>query len=74
MLNMKELLKLVALETLVREVKEHALWRKLYVLPEKNLLKMKQAMENHLRVEKTSLLQHGPSCFYKTNQHEGPSK
>jgi hypothetical protein len=25
-------------------------------------------------VEKTSLLQHGPSCFYKTNQHEGPSK
>jgi len=26
---MKELLKLVALETLVREVKEHALWRKL---------------------------------------------
>jgi hypothetical protein len=34
---MKELLKLVALETLVREVKEHALWRKLYVLPEKKL-------------------------------------
>jgi hypothetical protein len=53
---MKELLKLVALETLVREVKEHALWRKLYVFPDKNLLKMKQAMENHIRVEKTSLL------------------
>jgi hypothetical protein len=32
--------------------------RKLYALPDRNLSKVKQFMENHIRVEKTNLLHH----------------
>ena len=35
---------------------------------------MKLVMKNHIRMKEVSVLQHGPSYFYKDNQHEGPSK
>jgi len=53
---MKKLLELVALEALIRGVKQHALYKKLYALLDKSLLKVKQVMENHIRVEEVSLL------------------
>ena len=31
-------------------------------------------MKNHIWVEDASLVWHGSPCFYKDNQHEGPSK
>jgi uncharacterized protein YjfI (DUF2170 family) len=51
MLKMKKLLELVALKALIRGVKQHALYKKLYALLDKSLLKVKQVMENHIRVE-----------------------
>jgi len=44
MFKVKELLKLIALEVLIRGVREHALWRKHYALPNKSLLKVKQVV------------------------------
>jgi hypothetical protein len=31
-------------------------------------------MKNHILMKEASLLRHGPSFFYKNNQHEGPFK
>ena len=45
-LKVKELLKHVAFESLISGVTGRALWKKLYALPNKSLLKVKQAMEN----------------------------
>jgi len=73
MLKVKELLKQVALEALIWGVKKHVIWRKLYALPDKNLSKVKQFMENHIRVEGVSLLWHEPLYFCKDNQREWPS-
>jgi hypothetical protein len=56
MLKVKELFKLVALEVLIRGVKEHVLLRKLYALLNRILLNIKQVMENYIRVEETNLL------------------
>jgi hypothetical protein len=50
------------------------LWRKIYTLPNKSLLKVKQIMKNHIRVENTCVLQYGPPHFYNANQHKGSSK
>jgi hypothetical protein len=36
------------------------------------LLKVKQVMENHIRVEEVSLLWYGSLCLYKDNQYERP--
>lgn len=44
---------------------ERALWKELYALPNINLLKVKQAMENHIQVEETSVLRHSPPHFSK---------
>jgi len=44
MFKVKELLKLIVLEVLIRGVREYALWRKHYVLPNKSLLKVKQVV------------------------------
>jgi predicted xylose isomerase-like sugar epimerase len=73
MLKLKELLKLVVLKVLISGVKKCALCRK-FVLPDRRLLKVKQVMKNYIQVQKTSMLQHRPFCFYKDNQHERPSK
>ena len=72
MLKMKKLLELVALKALIRGVKQHALYKKLYALLDKSLLKVKQVMENHIRVEEVSLLWYGSLCLYKDNQYERP--
>jgi hypothetical protein len=46
MLKVEELLDPVALEALIRGVREHALYRKLYALLDRSLLKVKQVIEN----------------------------
>jgi hypothetical protein len=46
----------IALDALIIGVREHILWRKFYVLLDRSLLKVKQVMKNHIRVEEASLL------------------
>jgi hypothetical protein len=67
MLKVKKLLELVALEALIRGVREHAIQRKLYTLPDRSLLKMKQVMKNHIRVEDANLLRYRPFFIRITN-------
>jgi hypothetical protein len=57
------------MEVLIKGVMEHAFWRKLYVLSDRSLFKVKQFMENHIWVE-ASLFRHGPPYFYKDNKHQ----
>jgi len=64
----KELIEPVTLEALIRGAGEHAIWRKLYVLPNRSFFKVKQFMENHIQVETTSLLWNRRPCFHKDNQ------
>jgi hypothetical protein len=54
MLKVKELLESIALEILIKGVNKYTLWRKIYILPERNLLKVKQVMGNHIQVEKAN--------------------
>jgi len=56
MLKVEELIGLIALEALTKGVKKHVLWRKPYVLSYRILSKVKQFMENHIRVEEVRLL------------------
>jgi len=70
----EEFIELVNIKALMRKVKEHALWRKLYTLLDKSLLKVKQIMKNHIRVENACVLRYGPPYFYNANQHKGSSK
>jgi hypothetical protein len=51
MLKMKELLKPIALEALIRGVRKHAPWRRFYTLPYVSLLKVKQFIKNYIQVE-----------------------
>jgi hypothetical protein len=59
---------------LIYGVREHDLWRKIYILLDRSLLKVKQVIKNHIRVGKVNMLQHVPLYFYKENQSEKPSK
>jgi hypothetical protein len=68
MFKVEELVEPVTLEALIRGAREHAIWKKLYVLPNRSFSKVKQFMENHIQVEATSLLWNGPPCFHKDNQ------
>jgi hypothetical protein len=38
--KVEEFLELVPLETLIRGIREHVIWRELYALPEKSLFKV----------------------------------
>ena len=74
MFKVEEFIEPVALEALIRVVKKHASWRKLYALPDTRLSKVMQFMENHIWVKEVSLLRHGPPYFYKDNQWEWLSR
>jgi hypothetical protein len=74
MLKVEKFIESVNIEALIRKVKEHALLRKLYTLPDKSLLKVKQIMKNHIRVENVCVLRYGPPHFYNASQHKGSSK
>ena len=63
MLKVKELIKPMTFEALMGGVKGKALWKELYALLNISFLKLKQSMKNHIRVEKASMLCHGPSYF-----------
>jgi len=39
---------------------ERVLWREIYTMPDRSLLKVKQDIENHLWVEEASVLGHKP--------------
>jgi hypothetical protein len=45
MFKIEKLLESVALEALIREVREYTFYRKLNALPDRSLLKMKQVMK-----------------------------
>lgn len=55
----------MAIKALINGVKGRALWKKLYTLPNKSLLIVKQAMENHIQLEKEIILRHGPPRISK---------
>lgn len=55
----------MALEALINGVKGRTMWKMFYALPNRSLLKVKQAIENHIQVEEASVLHHGPSSFSK---------
>jgi hypothetical protein len=63
MLKLEELIELVTSKALINGVREHSLWKDLYALPDRSLLKVK-VIENHMWVEKTSILRHESPCFY----------
>lgn len=64
----------MASKALISEVRKHALWRKLYVIPDKSLFKVKQVMKNYIRVEKVRVLLHESFFFYSDSQYKGPLK
>ena len=65
MFKVKKLIDLVALKALISGVKEHSLRKNLYALLDRSLLKVKQAMKNHIWVEEASMLRYGPPRFYQ---------
>jgi hypothetical protein len=56
MIKVRELFKPIDLKVLTREVREHTFWIKVYALPVKSLLKVKQVMENYILVEEVDFL------------------
>ena len=68
MLKVENLIKSVAFKALISGVKEKALWKKLYALSDRRLLKVKQAMKNYIQVEKESTLHLGPPYFTRDKQ------
>lgn len=70
MLKVENLIKSVAFKALISRVKEKALWKKLYALLDRRLLKVKQAMESHIQVEEASTLSLGPPYFTRDKQSE----
>lgn len=56
MFKVEKLLELVTLKALIRQVRKHAILRKIYALLDKSLLKLKQVLENHIWVEEADLL------------------
>jgi hypothetical protein len=65
MFKVKKLIDLVALKALISGVREHSLRKNLYALLDRSLLKVKQAMKNHIWVEEASMLRYGPPRFYQ---------
>jgi hypothetical protein len=55
----------VALEALINGVKGRTLWKMFYALPNRSLLKVKQAIKKHIWVEEASVLPYVPPCFSK---------
>jgi len=74
MLKMKEFFKPLTSKALIIGVRKSAFLRELYTLLNRSLLKVKQVMENHIRVEEVSVLWNRPLYFYKESQLERPSK
>lgn len=74
MFKVKKLIDLVALKALISGVKEHSLWKNLYALLDRSLLKVKQAMENHIRVEEANILRYKPPSLYQEVEDEKPFK
>lgn len=70
MLKVEKLIELVASEASINEVREKILWKELYALPDRMLLKVKQAMETDIRVEEASMTRHVPHCFSRDKQPE----
>jgi len=71
MFKVEELLELVTLKALIRQVRKHAILRKIYALLDKSLLKLKQVLENHIWVEEADLLWHEPRFFLQRQPIQG---
>jgi hypothetical protein len=55
-------------------VRKCSLWKDLYALLERNLLKLKEVIENHIWVEEASIMRHEPLCFYQMVEYDKPFK
>jgi hypothetical protein len=53
---MKKLIESVASEALINGVRECFIWRDLYALPHRSLMRVKQVVKNHIQVKKASIL------------------
>lgn len=71
-LKVKELLEIVVFEALIIGVRGRPLWKNIYALPDRSLLKVKQVMKNHIRVEDVSVLQYKTLYFHKDNWPKKP--
>jgi hypothetical protein len=55
MLSLKNLLKPIVTKAPINEVYNYLWWEGLYTLPDKNLIRVKYAIENYIRVEETNV-------------------
>lgn len=62
MLKIEELSKPATSKTLISRVRKCSMWKDLYALLDRNPLKVKLVMENHIRVEEANLLRYEPLC------------
>ena len=51
MLQVEDLLEPIACEPLIKRVKSEKLWKQLHPIQDKTLLRVKQMVESHIRVE-----------------------
>jgi hypothetical protein len=73
MLKAEKFIEPITSKSLISGVKEKILWKKLYALLDRRLLKVKQAIDNYIQVEEVSMTRHDPLVFQEINNLKGPS-
>jgi hypothetical protein len=64
MASVENLIELIATKSLISGVYNYSLYERLYTLPCRTLLNVKQVMENHIRVDKISMTKQEHLCFH----------
>jgi len=64
---MERLFEPIATKPLISGVYNYSFWVKLYTIIDKDLLEVKHAIENHIRVEKASVTKQGHLYFYASS-------
>jgi hypothetical protein len=64
MVSVENLIELIATKVLISGVYNYSLYERLYTLPGQTLLNVKQVMENHIRVDKISMIKQEHLCFH----------
>lgn len=73
MLKAEKFFEPITSKALISGVKEKILWKKLYALLDRRLLKVKQAIDNYIQVEEVSMTRHDPLVFQEISNLKGPS-
>jgi hypothetical protein len=73
MLKAEKFIEPITSKALISGVKEKILWKKLYALLDRRLLKVKQAIDNYIQVEEVSMTRHDPLVFQEISNLKGPS-